>query len=86
MNRKVKALLMAVETQVPDYPEAHLMYSVFERAVLDAFSRPSKSKTVTESERMAGRRYLRGDMYHLAMLGIDAGWVRRKMADAGIRC
>lgn len=55
-------------------PDAKLMFAIFKQAVIDLFG----------SDKNSAASYLRSDMTHLALIGIEAEWVRFQFEKLGI--
>jgi hypothetical protein len=81
-RQRALALIKIIERQCPQSPSARLFFAVFAQAVQDAFILEQKDSNMPDIR--SARRYLRGSMQHLDLLGIDSDWVRRKIKDAGL--
>ena len=60
-------------------PEADLMFKVFDQAVRDRFG-----GNVCPIDKSSAKSYLRGELPHLQILGIDPEYVRDKFRQAGV--
>lgn len=65
-----------------------LMYSVVERAILDASgdiykAQDSVTKSYNEAKESA-RDYLNNDLIHAEICGIDPEWIRRVLTKCGL--
>ena len=59
----------------PQSGEARFMFAVLESAIKDAYSNRITKKTSSKNKRFA-KMYLKGDMPHAQLCGIDPQWVR----------
>jgi len=66
-----------IRTLFPETPEAKLMLAIVVRAVQDA----STGKGVKSA---AGKSYLRGNMPHAEICGVNPGWIRRVIKKVGL--
>lgn len=69
------ALSKKILTQVHASREGFMMWSVFHTAVQDLFDK---------HERASATRYLKGDLLHLQLAGVDPDWVHLQFKRAGI--
>ena len=83
MKDQMKARLLGrkIESQFPVSPEARLMYSIVECALVDSVKTIGQNKKGEKSmqdlqDRSSARRYLSGDMVHCEMCGVSSEWVR----------
>ena len=72
-----RAVVKKLKAQVIDSNEARLMFAVFEQAVMDAIS------DVGDTSRGSAARYLRSDMIHLDLAGVDIDYAARVMKSSG---
>ncbi|PHQ82909.1 MAG: hypothetical protein COB69_00225 [Phycisphaera sp.] len=73
-KRIIKGIVAKVSKQIPSKPDAKLMFSVFKIAAMDL-------SPVTHGDAAA---YMRSNMPHLELMGIDAEWIRRLFKDEGV--
>lgn len=81
-KRRVRAALKKLGTQVYETPHARLMFAVFSQAIADAHE---FSAVPLESDLRSAETYLRGDLPHLDLCGIDPEYARRVMRLAGCK-
>ena len=60
-----------------------LYFRVVAQAILDCIPGDKWGKH-TEIDRSVARDYLRGEMYHAALVGVDPDYVRRELKQCGI--
>lgn len=79
---RIRAALKKLSTQAYETPYAQLMFAVFSQAVADAHE---FSAVPLESDFRSAKEYLRGDLPHLELCGIDPDYARRVMRLAGCK-
>ena len=77
----VSAISQKVKRRVPSHqPCADLFFSVFETALLDIVDHNNFDKYVSYRSAVD---YLKSDIIHLELMGIDANWVKRIIRKVG---
>jgi hypothetical protein len=69
------AVARKIGYQFPRVPEGALMRAIFQQTVVDLFLRSYRHKAC---------RHLQGRIYEAEVCGIDAEWIRRQFAQAGV--
>lgn len=78
----VRALVRKMSYQFPNCPEGRFMLGVIAVALNDLIT--NRHGGEWEIYREAAARYLRGDMWHAHVAGVDPDWIRAQLAIAGI--
>lgn len=78
----VRALIRKISYQFPDCPEGRFMLAVIAVALNDLIT--NREGGEYEIYREAAARYLRGEMWHAHIAGVDPDWIRAQLARAGI--
>jgi hypothetical protein len=88
---KIRALCQLIKSQCSMSPDARLFFAIFEQALMDVFT----MKTLVKSDkyrkksrelcRQSAVLYLKSSIPHLATLGIEPTWVRKKMVALGLK-
>jgi len=78
----VHALVRKMSYQFPDCAEGRLMLGVISVALNDLITNRQGGEIEVYRERAA--YYLRGDMWHAHIAGVDPDWIRAQLAKAGI--
>ena len=77
----VSAISQKIKRKVPNHhPCASLFFSVFETALLDLVDHNDFNRYMSYKSAVS---YLRGDMIHLELIGIDSDWVKRVIRQVG---
>lgn len=78
----VRAIVRKISYQFPDCPEGRFMLGVIAVALNDLIT--NRHGTDAEVNREAAAYYLRGEMWHAHVAGVDPEWIRAQLARAGI--
>lgn len=66
----------------PKTPEGKLMFSVVMACIEDAFLPKTYERNAREISR--AQRYIKGNMYHAEIAGVDSEWIRRVLNEEGL--
>lgn len=77
-KQKVRRACAKIKTQFTNSGDSRLMYEVIANAIEDAFMKLSVNRTL--SNKSSARRYLRGEMHHAELAGVDSQWIREVLA------
>lgn len=72
-----RLVLYIIKHKFPQSPEGRLFFAIVEKAILDL---TDKSATL----RKDAERYLRGDIIHAQLCGVDPEWIRRVCLKHGV--
>lgn len=82
LNERARLLIQTVRYQCPKSREANFMFSVWERAIMDAYMDPLTPKTAPDVR--SALTYLADDQSHLFVIGVSPDWVRHQMKTLGL--
>ena len=79
---RARAAIRKIEFQVLDSPEARLMFAIVSCAISD-LTRFGTREAATN--RRSAAAFLKNDMPYADLCGLNSGWIRKVIADAGLK-